>query len=455
MFKRKVYDKLLEWKKENGRCAVLLQGPRFVGKRTIAEEFAQDNYDSYIKVDFSNITKELLDVFDDLPYEDIFFLRLQSVTSIDLYERRSLIIFENVQYFPKARQAIKHLVADGRYDYIETGCFVNIRKNVKDILIPSEEIHIDVYPLDYEEFCWACGINYDVLELSYNYDGSLGEYINKKLLRDFRIYMAVGGMPQAVEAYVSKKSLNQIDEIKRDILQTYRDEFNRLDPSDRMTMIFDSIPKQLMRQNKRFSLSKVVGRSPTKKDLRLLHELIDSRTVLVSHNVNENSFGFNLVSSFNGYKLYMADIGLLITMIKNDDGLSMGNIYNLILEKRYLKSDLSFLYENMMAQIIKSDDRKLFYYRWYKKGKNHPCEVNFLITCFNKLVVIDVRSTNKSNHVSINEFSKRFSKKISRMILFSQSEVAFDGKLEMKPMYLALMFLNKLYNSCENFHKEP
>ncbi len=216
IFKRKVLDKLYSWKeKYSDRYAILLEGARRVGKSTIAINFAKENYKSFILIDFSNVSKEILDVFDDISNLDIFFLRLQSVTGSKLYEHESVIIFDQIQLFPKARQAIKHLIKDGRYSYIETGSLISIKKNIKDILIPSEEMKIDVYPLDYEEFCWACNKDYSLFEEILKANRPLGESTNRILMRDFRIYMAVGGMPQAVEAYIEKKSFLEIDKIKK------------------------------------------------------------------------------------------------------------------------------------------------------------------------------------------------------------------------------------------------
>lgn len=211
MFKRKVYDRLLEWKNEwNGKYACLLEGARRVGKTTIAEEFARNEYESYILIDFSNVSKELINIFDDISKLDLFFLRLQMETGITLKERKSVIIFDEIQLFPKARQAIKHLVRDGRYDYIETGSLISIKKNVKDILIPSEEHKIHVYPMDYEEFLWATGGNAGILRMAYDSNVPLGDSVNRSAMRDFRIYMAVGGMPQAVEAYIESNNFEKV-----------------------------------------------------------------------------------------------------------------------------------------------------------------------------------------------------------------------------------------------------
>lgn len=234
-FKRKVYDQLLEWKKKySSKYAALLEGARRVGKSTIAEAFAQNEYKSYILIDFSKTNDSIRNCFDDIDNLNMFFLRLQAETGVTLYDRESLIIFDEVQLFPKARQAIKHLVSDGRYSYLETGSLISIKKNVKDILIPSEEMKMQVYPMDYEEFCNATGNNYELLHQIYELDTAIGQATNRKLMRDLRIYMAVGGMPQAVEAYREGKNFSEIDMVKRQIISLYEDDFKKIDASGRI-----------------------------------------------------------------------------------------------------------------------------------------------------------------------------------------------------------------------------
>ena len=257
MFRRKVTDKLKEWKEKYApKYAVLLEGARRVGKTTVAEDFAKNNYRSYIKIDFANINSELLDVFKDITNKDIFFLRLQTITNTTLYPRESVIIFDEIQLQPTVRQAIKYLVADGRYDYIETGSLISIKKNVKNILIPSEELKIPVYPMDYEEFMWAIGNNtFSALRELYKTNKEIGNPVNKKLMRDFRIYMAVGGMPQAVEAYVDKRNFTEIDNIKREIINLYIDDFKKIDSSGLIGKLYESIPSQLAINKKRYLIS--------------------------------------------------------------------------------------------------------------------------------------------------------------------------------------------------------
>ena len=254
LFKRKVYQKLLEWKKNYGTSyAVLLEGARRVGKSTIVDEFARNEFKTYISVDFSNITSAMSDVFNDVANLEMFFNRLQLITGVTLYKGESAIVFDEIQLAPKVRQAIKHLVADGRYYYIETGSLISIKKNIKDIVIPSEEHRIQMYPMDYEEFMWAIGNNtYDVLRDLYRVNKAVGNDVNRKLMRDFRLYMAIGGMPQSVKAYVDGENFEKIDNIKKEIIALYKDDFRKIDNSGRISKLFEAIPGALSLNKKRF-----------------------------------------------------------------------------------------------------------------------------------------------------------------------------------------------------------
>ncbi len=443
MFRRKITEQLLEWKeKYSSKYALLLEGARRVGKSTIAVNFANQNYKSYILIDFSSVSAEIIDIFKDISNLDIFFLRLQALTSIKLYEHESVIIFDEIQLFPKARQAIKHLVKDGRYHYIETGSLISIKKNVKDILIPSEEMKLSVYPLDYEEFCWACNKDYSLYETILMAHKSLGEAVNRSLMRDFRIYMAVGGMPQAVEAYLEKRTFAEIDKIKKEIISLYKDDFKKIDSSGRISMIYDSIPSQLALGNKKFSLGKAINRRITTRDEELLYDLLDSKTVLICYNVTDPNVALNLTKNICQYKLYLSDIGLFTTMLFNDKSLISENIYNKLLSDK-LDSNLGYLYENALAQIIKANGRELYYHTWYENGKKRPYEVDFLVSDNNKIIPIEVKSSNINNHKSIDEFAKKYSSVISRRILFSQKDINNEGMLELMPIYLAPIIISK------------
>ena len=260
MFQRKIYDKLLEWKRESdGKTALLVEGARRIGKSTVVEAFGKNEYKSYILIDFLTAPKMIKELFEDLSDLNYLFLQLQLQYKVDLYERNSLIIFDEVQLCPPARQAIKALVKDHRYDYIETGSLISIRRNVKDILIPSEERKVSMYPMDYEEFLWALEdrTTIPLLKKLFEEGKSVGEQMNRKLLRDFRLYMLVGGMPQAVNTYIQTNNLRKVDEIKRDILMLYEDDFKKIDPTGKLSLLFESIPAQLNKNASRYQVSSV------------------------------------------------------------------------------------------------------------------------------------------------------------------------------------------------------
>ena len=445
MFKRKVYDKLLEWKNNYiPNYAVLLEGARRVGKSTIAEEFAKNNFKTYIVINFANINSNLLSVFDDITNLDVFFLRLQVETGITLYENESCIIFDEIQLAPKVRQAIKFLVKDRRYAYIETGSLISINKNIKDIVIPSEEMKINVYPMDYEEFCWATGSNYDVLKMLLEHKAPIGNSTNRKLMRDFRIYMAVGGMPQAVEAYVNKENFERIDMIKKEIIRLYMDDFRKIDPTGRISKLYSSIPAQLSNNKTRFVVSSALDKSRVlSSDLEALSELIDSKTVLPCYNIKDPSILLSLNLDSDSFKLYLSDIGLFTTMILNNKEQVFGNLYSKLLSDK-LDANLGFLYENAVAQIIASTDNQLFYHTWKEKNNFHSYEIDFLLSDKAKLIPIEVKSSETRNHKSINEFAKKYSNRVSRRILFSQDDLSHDESLELIPIYLAPLVIKEL-----------
>lgn len=444
MFKRKVYQELLAWKKEwDGKYACLLEGARRVGKTTIAEEFARNEYDSYILIDFSNVSKEMIDVFDDISKLDRFFLRLQMETGVELFERRSVIIFDEIQLFPKARQAIKHLVKDGRYDYIETGSLISIKKNVKDILIPSEEHKIRVYPMDYEEFIWATGGNANVLAMAYKSNMELGNAANRNAMKDFRIYMAVGGMPQAVERYIATNNFEAVDKVKREILELYYDDLKKIDGSGRITDMYKSVPCQLAAKKKHYVIATATGKQKTRKDEERLFELIESGLVLPCHNVLNPSVSLLQTKDINCFKLYLSDIGLYTTMLFNDSQNGIADIYQKLLSDN-LPADLGYLYENAVAQTIKASGRELYYHTWRKAGSTHSFEIDFLITSKNKVIPIEVKSSSVKNHKSIDEFEKKYSQYVGERFLLSQKDVGKIGTLKCKPIYMILFLLKDL-----------
>jgi len=444
MFKRKVYDELLKWKKEwGGKYACLLEGARRVGKTTIAEEFARNEYESYILIDFSNVSREVLDSFDDISRLDRFFLRLQMETGVELYERKSVIIFDEIQLFPKARQAIKHLVKDGRYDYIETGSLISIKKNVKDILIPSEEHKIHVYPMDYEEFLWATGGNARVLEMAYKSDMGLGNTGNRNAMKDFRIYMAVGGMPQAVEQYIATNNFEAVDRVKREILELYYDDLKKIDSSGRITDMYKSVPCQLAAKKRHYVIAAATGKQKTRKDEERLFELIESGLVLPCYNVLNPSVSLSQTKDMDCFKLYLSDIGLFTTMLFHDSQNGIADIYQKLLSDA-LPADLGYLYENAVAQEIKASGRDLYYHTWRKENSTHSFEIDFLLTSKNKIIPIEVKSSSVKNHKSIDSFEEKYSKYVGERFLLSQKDAGKTGTLIQKPIYMVLWLLKDM-----------
>ena len=435
-YKRKAYNQLLEWKEKYADSyAVLLEGARRVGKSTIAEQFAINEYRSYILIDFSSVSDELIACFDDIHNLDMFFLRLQAVTEIDLFVHESVIIFDEVQLFPKARQAIKHLVKDGRYHYIETGSLISIKKNVKDILIPSEEMKIQVYPMDYEEFCDATGTNYQMLRKVFELGRGLGPQVNRKLMRDLRVYMAVGGMPQAVDAYVKGNNFAMIDQVKRQIIGLYEDDFKKIDPSGKIAAIYRSVPAQLSRDVRRYRISSATGKRKTTSDDQLIYDLFDSKTVLVAYNSTDPRVSISQTKDPDSYKLYIADTGLFITLMFIDRPAVENEIYAKLLSDK-LPANLGYLYENLVAQMLTASGRELYYHTWEKEGSTHYYEIDFLISQGVKVSAIEVKSSGTGRHESMLEFRKRYSKNIKDCYILSQKDIDQKDHLKFLPVYL-------------------
>ena len=430
-------SELVEWKEKYGLSyAALIEGARRVGKSTVAEEFAKNNFRSYIKVDFSNITKEMESIFDDISNIDIFFLRLQAYTRVTLYIHESVLIFDEIQLAPKVRQAIKHLVKDGRYYYIETGSLISIKKNIQNIVIPSEEHRIQMFPLDYEEFCWATdNESYNMVRELYSLNRPVGNGVNNKLMRDFRIYMAVGGMPQAVEAYINGKNFEEIDRVKREIIELYKNDLRRIDPSGSLSLLYDAIPSQLALHKNRFILSSALGKRTTKGHYELLAELLDSKTVNICYNVTDPSITLSASKDLTQFKLYPADIGIFTTMIFKNEKETSNNIYSKLLSDK-LEANLGYLYESVVAQLIRSSGRELYYHTWDKEKGNRKYEIDFLISSGSKIIPIEVKSSNVNNHDSINAFFEKYKRIIIRQYLLSQKDVSHIEQLLFKPIYM-------------------
>lgn len=434
-FERKAYRKLQEWKESYAdRYAVLLEGARRVGKSTIAEQFAKNEYKTYILIDFSKVSGDLLACFDDLNDLDMFFLRLQAVTGVDLYPHESVIIFDEVQLFPRARQAIKHLIKDGRFHYIETGSLISIKKNVKDILIPSEEMKIEVFPMDYEEFCNATGSSFASLKNLFELKKAIGQQINRKLMRDLRIYMAVGGMPQAVEAYVNGENFSMIDQVKRQIINLYEEDFKKLDSSGKLSALYHAIPAQLAKDVRKYRMSNALGKKVSSKD-ELLYDLIDSKTVLPCYHTTDPRVSLAGTKDTNSFKLYLADTGLFVTLMFMDRPVTENELYAKLLSDK-LPANLGYLYENLVAQMLAASGRELYYHTWEKVGSTHYYEIDFLISQGSKISAIEVKSSGTGKHESISEFQNRFSANIKECYIISQKDYERKEGMIYLPAYL-------------------
>lgn len=439
IFKRKLYDKLLDWKNNRkGRTAVLIEGARRVGKSTLAKHFAENEYDSYVMIDFSIVKDEVLELFDHIADLDYFFLQLQFRLGVSLKERKSLIIFDEVQKCPKARQAIKHLVADGRYDYIETGSLISIRKNVKDIVIPSEEEKMFLYPMDYEEFKWALGdsTSNEQLHMLFDRKISIGDGTTRKLMRDFRIYMVVGGMPQAVDAYIESNNLMEVDRVKRNIIQLYEDDFYKIDPSGRISMLFDAIPAQLNSNASRYQVSSAIGsNTDSEKALQLISELRESMTINIAYYANDPGVGMSLTMDLNKYKMYVADTGLFITLAFKDKDFTENIIYQKLMHDK-LDANLGYVYENIVAQMLTAAGNKLFYYTFPTETGKHNYEIDFLLARGNKICPIEVKSSGYKRHASLDAFCKKFSSRVLQRYLIYTKDLQKDEQTLFLPVYL-------------------
>ncbi len=441
-FKRKIYDKFLEWKKNSdGKTALLVEGARRIGKSTIVEEFAKNEYESYILIDFTKASKEVLNLFDDISDLNYIFLRLQLIYHKELHQRKSLIIFDEVQFCPKARQAIKHLVADHRYDYMETGSLISIRKNVKDILIPSEERQVQMYPMDFEEFKWALGdtVTIKLLRESFEKYQPLGDDLNRKMMRDFRLYMLVGGMPKAVSTYIETNNMRLVDEEKRDILRLYESDFMKIDSTGKAAMLFKSIPSQLEKNASRYQVSSVLENQRNSTVLELISEMESSKTVLVSYKSDDPNAGLTRTKDLENFKLFVCDTGLFTTMLFMDKDFTENIIYEKLLSDK-LSVNLGYLYENVVAQILKANGNSLFYYTFLDEKSRHNFEIDFLLARNNKVCPIEIKSSGYKTHASLDAFSKKYSSRILNKYLVYTKDLGKDKDVFSIPVYMT-MFL--------------
>lgn len=442
IFKRKIYNQLLDWKKtKKGRTALLIKGARRVGKSTIAEEFAKNEYRSYIVVDFADAPAALWEAVENIADRDSFFMQLQFIYGVQLYERESVIIFDEIQKCPKVRQAIKYLVKDYRFDYIETGSLLSIKKNTTGIVIPSEETRITMLPMDYEEFRWALRdtATIPLLNTCFKDRRSLGDDVVRKLLRDFRLYMLVGGMPQAVETYLETLNLMEVDKKKREIIELYLDDFQKIDPTGKAERLFKAIPSQLSGNASRYKVTSVIGRSEDKDDMtELLREMEDSMTVNISHHANDPNVGMALHMDYNRYKMYVGDTGLFITLAFMDKTATENVIYQKLLSDK-LSADLGYVYENVVAQMLTAIGDKLFYYTWPTDSGKHNYEIDFILSRGSKICPVEVKSSGYVAHASLDAFMKKFSSRIAYDYLIYTKDLRKDGSILLVPVFMTML----------------
>ena len=442
IFKRKIYDELLQWKRtDEGRTAVLIQGARRVGKSTIAKEFAENEYETHILVDFAACSVEIRELFNDVSDLNRIFMRLQLEYSVELKERKSVIIFDEVQLAPKARQAIKYLVKDGRYDYMETGSLISIRKNVRDILIPSEEVKLHMFPMDYEEFRWALGDTATIRLLQGCFHGrtSMGDATNRKLMRDFRLYMLVGGMPQAVAAYLETNNLEKVDSVKRSIITLYEDDFNKIDPTGNASKMFRQIPAQLTNNANRYLAWSATDGTRNSVLAEIISELKESMVVNMAYHANDPSAGMALHQDPNKYKMFTGDTGLFVTLAFWDRKFTDNTIYHNLLSDK-LSTDLGYVYENVVAQMLKAAGHELYYYTFPTESGKHNYEVDFLIADGDKVSPVEVKSSGYKAHTSLDAFCMKFSSRIRNKYLVYTKDLRKDGDVLYLPVYMT-MFL--------------
>jgi predicted AAA+ superfamily ATPase len=442
LFKRKMYDKMLRWKTErDGATALLIQGARRIGKSTLVRAFAQREYSSHILIDFSEAPQEVFDLFNDLSDLNYIFFRLQIIYHTQLMDRQSAIVFDEVQLCPKARQAIKHLVHDHRYDYIETGALISVRKNSTDILIPSEETKVDMFPMDYEEFRWAMGdtATIPLLRSAFDKKMPLGDSIHRRLMRDFRLYMLVGGMPQAVAEYLKTNNLSAVDLVKRDIIALYEEDFNKIDETEKASALFDAIPAQLSKNAARYQVGAAVEGEKAERAASLIKAMSDSMTTNVAYHTDDPNVGLALTRDSSRFKMYVGDTGLFITLAFKDKDFTDNLIYQKLLNDK-LSTNLGYVYENMIAQMLRASGKQLYYHTIPTAEGKKYYEVDFLIADGHKVTPIEVKSSGYKTHASLDAFCRKYSDRIQRKYLIYTKDLQRIGDVDYIPVYMT-MFL--------------
>ena len=402
VFRRKLYDKMLQWKSERGgTTALLIKGARRVGKSTLVETFARNEYESYLFIDFTEVSQEIRDLFEDISDLDSLFMQLQFKFHTRLYPKKSVVVFDEVQNCPLARQAIRKLVRDGRYDYIETGSLMSISKNVQNIRIPSEETRMTRYAMDYE----GCRL--------------------------------VGGMPQAVSKYIETNNLSAVDDVKREILELYADDFRKIDPTGKATKMFYAIPGQLNNNATRYQLSSVVEQGKKDRVEEIVQDMEDSQVVMVAHHSNDPNVGLPLHEDSDKYKMYLNDTGLFVTLAFRDKDITENVIYQKLLSDK-LSADLGYVYENIVAQMLKAAGNELFYHTWPTESGKHNYEIDFLLSRGSKVCPIEVKSSGYKNHASLDAFLRKYPERVGQGYLLYTKDLRKDGSTLLVPAFMTM-----------------
>lgn len=440
IFQRKLYGDMLKWKESfSGTMALLIKGARRVGKSTLAESFARNEYESYIAIDFTSCQQVVRDLFEDISDLDYVFMRLQMLYGVELHERKSVIVFDEVQSCPKARQAIKYLVRDGRYDYIETGSLLSIRRNVKDILIPSEEYSLCLYPMDYEEFNWALG-NEKYVKLLHTFFATgrgMGDAGNREEMKRFRLYMLVGGMPQAVSTYIETNNMEKVDVMKRAIIELYEQDFMKIDPSGNASKMFMAIPAQLTGNFSRYRVTAVTSGGKYERLKEVIYDMQDSMVVNLAYHANDPNVGFALHRSSDRFKMYLCDTGLFVTLAFWDKKITENIIYEKLLTDK-LSTDLGYVYENVVAQMLKAKGHELYYYTFPSETSNNLYEIDFLLSNGTKIEPIEVKSSGYKTHKSLDLFCEKFSSRVSNHYLIYTKDLRKEESMVYLPVYMTL-----------------
>ncbi len=440
--KRKALEQLKAWKENShGKSALLIEGARRVGKSCLVRSFVKESYKSFIYIDFGAVNADIRSLFDDTADLNFFFLKLQALSGVTLFERQSAIVFDEVQLFPRARQLIKYLVADGRYDYIETGSLLGIKHNVKDILIPSEEEKLILHPFDFEEFLWALGDEQlaSFIRECFVKRKALGQALHRKAMDRLRLFMLVGGMPQAIVAYMESNSLTQVEITKRQIINLYRNDIAKYayKAESKTRAIFDMIPSELSRHEKKFRLSHISDSARIHDYEESFFWLSDSGVSSICYNSTEPSIGLGLNLDNSTLKCYSADTGLLVTQAIDDGILASEDVLKSVLVGK-LAINEGMLIENLVAQMLSASNHKLFFYSRPRGESSKACEIDFLIRSSKKICPIEVKSSNNIAHASLTDFVEKFKAHLGTSYLMCLKELSYDAHQDLliMPLYM-------------------